>query len=268
MGVSDLMRRTGLAKSTTHRLLAALEAHRLVQQFPPLGKFGLGSRLAELGAKARPHSGLIEAARAPLAELSAATGETAHLAVLIDGEVLSIFAVEGPRTLRTPATVGRKTPIHTSSLGKAILARMSKESVDELFRARRGVRLERFTRRTITSLAQLHNELFRVRVNGYAVDDEEYEEGLRCIGAAVLDGESRPVAAVSIAGPAGRLRDPRSGGLADSVRRAAAKTSAALSRRRPTRSEPARHPSAPHSSTSAGNGAAGKSLPRSKGDKR
>jgi len=229
LGVSELTSRIGLSKSTTHRLLMALEGHRLVQQYPPHGKFGLGLRLVELGARAGDYLGLIQAARGPVAELSAATGETAHLAVLADGEVLSIYAVEGPRTLRTPSTVGRRTPVHPSSLGTALLAHMPRERADELLHARGAPRLERFTPNTIGDMASLRRELDHVRALGYAVDDEEYEQGLSCIGAAVLDGAGRPVAAVGIAGPANRLRNPESGGLAEPVRQAAAKISAALS---------------------------------------
>jgi len=225
VGLSELTSRLGFSKSTVHRLLMALAGHRFVRQNPQNGKFRLGERLFELGARVGGRARLIEAVREPLGELAAATGETAHLGILSQGEVVSVYAVEGPRTLRTPATVGRRTPAHASSLGKSMLAYLPADAVDEIIRAR-GLR--RYTNHTLEDWRGLRAELEQIRRKGWAVDNEEFEEGLCCIGAPVCDGTGRVLAAISIAGPANRIRGQREGELIAQVKQAAARTSAAL----------------------------------------
>ena len=202
LGVSEIAGTLGLSKSTVHRLLIALETQRLVRQVSAGRKYQLGIRLFELGLKAVDEQGLVTSARPRLTSLVTATGETAHLGVLREGEVVSVCAVESPRTLRTPSTVGRRTPAHSSSLGKAILAFAPEEDV-HFVAAARG--LARFTPTTLCDPEALSEELALIRRRGYAIDNEEFEEGLKCIGAPVWDATGAVTAAVSIAGPAKRL---------------------------------------------------------------
>lgn len=224
LALAEIALRLNLHKSTAHRLLAVLEDRRYVERTRS-GKYRLGSKLLELGAWAAARLDLAECARPFLEELVAETGETAHVGILRDGEVLSIANVESPRTLRTPATVGRRTPAHCTSLGKAILAFASEEEVATVIRTRG---LSRYTQKTLTRLAAFQRELKEVRQRGYAVDDEEFEEGLRCVGAPVRDRTGGVVAALSITGPAFRLTPERLPALGKAVIRAAEKLSAVL----------------------------------------
>jgi DNA-binding IclR family transcriptional regulator len=145
---------------------------------------------------------LAERARPHLERLAAAAGETAHLCILDDGEVLYLEKVEPTRTVRVPSSVGQRNPAHCTAVGKALLAHLPEAEVDVVIR-RRG--LKSFTPNTITSPTLLKRELKAVRERGYAVDDEEIDEGLRCIGAPVRDASGRVVASMSIAGPAFRI---------------------------------------------------------------
>lgn len=222
--LAEITLRLNLHKSTAHRLLAVLEGYRYVERTRS-GKYRLGSKLLELGARAAAGLDLAERALPFLRGLVAETGETAHVGILREGEVLSIANVESPRTLRTPATVGRRTPAHCTSLGKAILAFASEEQLAEVVRTRS---LKGYTAKTLTRAEALRQELREVRRRGYAVDDEEFEEGLRCVGAPVRDHSGRVVAAVSITGPAFRITPERLPALGKSVIRAAEKLSAAL----------------------------------------
>jgi DNA-binding IclR family transcriptional regulator len=174
LGVSEITVDLGLSKSTVHRLLSALEQREYVRRVPMTGRYRLGTKLLELGQKAGDAEGLVTIAAAYLTRLVAETGETAHLGVLRDGEVVSLCAVESSKTLRTPATVGRRTPAHSSSLGKCMLAGLS---LDELTLALGHLELKRFTPRTIVTGQALVEELKTVRQLGYAVDDEEFESG-------------------------------------------------------------------------------------------
>jgi DNA-binding IclR family transcriptional regulator len=225
LGPAELSEHLDLHKSTVHRLLMVLERHRLIERSVPSGKYRLGLRLFELGTKAVARLDLRERVRPYLERLVSETGETAHICILDGKEMLSIANVESPRTLRTPSTVGRRTPLHCTAVGKALLAFLPESEADELIRK---CELTAFTRRTLATSRQLKAELQRIRARGYAMDNGEIEEGLRCIGAPVMDYSGRVVAALSIAGPAFRLTDKRIPAVARSVIRAAGELSIEL----------------------------------------
>jgi DNA-binding IclR family transcriptional regulator len=202
-------------------------------------------RLFELGSRAVARVDVRERAEPFLRRLVVETGETAHIALLSGGEMLSVINVESRKKLRTPTTVGGRTPVHCTAVGKAVLAYLPDHEL-ELLLAR--LRFERFTRRTITTRRALRAELDRVRALGYAVDNEEIEEGLRCVGAPIRDSAGRVAAAISVAGPVFRMTDERLPELSRSVveaardlsadlgyseeRRAVAKTGRGLARKR------------------------------------
>jgi IclR family KDG regulon transcriptional repressor len=202
LSLFELAERLSLHKSTIHRLLMVLERHRLVERRAQSGKYGLGLRLFEFGTKAFARLGLGERARPYLERLAADAGETAHLCILDDGEVLYLEKVEPSRTVRVPSSVGQRNPAHCTAVGKALLAHLPQSDLDALVRSRG---LKAYTRNTITSPALLKRELRAIRERGYAIDDEEIEEGLRCVGAPVRDHGGRVVASMSIAGPAFRV---------------------------------------------------------------
>ncbi len=221
----ELSKRLDLHKSTAHRLLMVLERHRLIVKSSQTGKYRLGLKLFELGSKALAQLNLSERARTYLERLVRETGETAHLCILDAGEMLSITNVESSRTIRTPSTVGRRTPVHCTAVGKAVLAFMEENELNELLKDRR---LEACTPNTITTLTGLKAELRIVRKRGYALDNEEIEEELKCIGAPVRNHSGKVLAAISIAGPAYRLPDDKIPVLAKSVVEAAQELSLEL----------------------------------------
>lgn len=214
-----------LHKSTAHRLVMVLEASRFVERNEASGKFHLGSKLMELGLSAVAQLNVYEIAPTHLRALVAETGETAHLAVLREGEVVSLVASESTQSLRTPITVGSRTPAHCTSLGKAMLAFSPAENVDAFLKGRT---LKPYTGKTITTIAKFRNELRLIRERGYAVDNEEREPGLRCIGAPVWNSAGEVIAAISIAGPTIRIAAARVPELAANVVHNAANISHAL----------------------------------------
>jgi|DewCreStandDraft_1066081.scaffolds.fasta_scaffold00555_19 DNA-binding IclR family transcriptional regulator len=204
----------GVNKSTVRRLLKALAYHRLLEEDERTGQYRLGMKLFELGSSVVARLDIRARARPYLERLVLETGETAHLCILDRGEVLYLDKHEPMRTMRIPSEVGRRNPAYCTAVGKALLAYLPEEELEELVR-RQGLRA--YTPRTITTLAELKQELARVRERGYAVDDEEFEEGLKCIGAPVRDYSGRVVASISIAGPAFRLTEEKIPILAQSV---------------------------------------------------
>jgi DNA-binding IclR family transcriptional regulator len=225
MSLTEVSRQLRLNKSTALRLLSVLEQHHYVEKCGAGGNYSLGSRLIELGLGAVSRLDLLQLARPKLDRLVQESGETAHLGVLRDGRVLSLANVESPRTLRTPATVGGRSPAHCTSIGKAILAFRSLAEVKELVNTHG---LKKYTDFTITTLADFLAELDRVRKNGYGMDNEEYELGLRCLGAPVRDHSTKVIAAVSVTGPAFRLTEDRIPDLAALVVEVASELSAGL----------------------------------------
>jgi DNA-binding IclR family transcriptional regulator len=214
MGPAELTGRLSLHKSTIHRLLVVLERHRLIRRNPAHGKYGLGMKLFELGNRAVARLDLRDRAEPILQRLVDETHETAHISILDGLEMLSVANVEGPWTLRTPSTVGRRTPLHCTSVGKVILAFLPDAPLADLLEE---LSLTQYTRHTLTTRSALTRELLRVRELGYALDNEEAEVGLRCVGAPIRNHRGRVTAAISIAGPAFRLTDDRLPSLAARV---------------------------------------------------
>lgn len=218
IGLVEIAAALGLHKSSAHRLLMELERFQYVSKSPATGRYSLGGKLIELGMKAVSRLDLYQASRPYLERLVAETGETAHVGVLREGEIISVVNVQGSQNLRLPSTVGHRSPAHCSSLGKSILAFLPELELDNIIRSQR---MKAYTERTITTPALFRIELGKVREKGYAVDDEEIEEGLKCIGAPVRDHTGKVVAAISIAGPSFRLKDRRLPALARAVMKAA-----------------------------------------------
>lgn len=198
-------RQLGLHKSTVHRLLVVLEHYRLIKKGPE-GGYRLGTRLIELGDSAVTRLNLSDRARPFLRELSKKTGEGAHVTVLSDTDMLSVAHVEGRWTLHSLTRTGHRTEIHCTAAGKAVLAFLPEDACDDLIAK---LTLRRFTQYTITSPAALKSELARVRHLGFATDDEEFEEGLRCVGAPVFDHRQHVIASISMAAPIFRLKKGR-----------------------------------------------------------
>lgn len=191
-----------LHKSTVHRLMMVLEQHRLVVKHPETGRYRLGLRLFELGSKAIDGLDLRGRARPYLNRLQQAFGETVFLCILDEGQVFYMEKVESQQSVRTACTVGSRAPAYCTAVGKAMLAELPDAEVHNIVR-RWG--LKAITKNTITTETALKTELKAIRSRGYAIDDEEKEEGLRCVGSAVRAHSGNLVAAMSISGPAFRM---------------------------------------------------------------
>jgi DNA-binding IclR family transcriptional regulator len=214
-----------LHKSTVHRLLMVLEQHRLVDKSPETGRYRLGLKLFELGSKAIAALDLRERSQPYLTRLQRETQETVNIAILDQGEVLYVAKIEPQKNLRMSARVGHRYPSYSTALGKAILAALPEAEVETIIRRSS---LKARTPKTITTAAALKTELREVRACGYAIDDEENEEGARCVGAAVWDHMGRPVASISVSAPAVRMDEAKMEAAAAAVLRAASDLSREL----------------------------------------
>ena len=215
LSAREIGRKLGLARSTVYRLLTTLATGGYVGQDPESPeKYRLGFKITELASSLLDSIQLRRQALPFLTELRDVAQETVHLVVMDQGQVTYIDKVECSKAVRMHSAIGRRGFAHSTAVGKAMLAFMPDEQVERII-GEHG--LPAHTPNTITEREAFAEELKRVRRQGYAMDNIENEEGIRCVGAPVFDHQGRPVAALSVSGPAFRLSMERALELAGVV---------------------------------------------------
>ena len=196
LGITELAEEFSVDKGNMSRLLQTLANYGFAKKDEDSRKYTLGPQIVRLSRIVLTRMPLRETAKPYLKELVAATGECAHLAIAAQGQALYIDQEESPSSLRVTTWVGTLAPLYCTALGKVLLS-FAHNPLPE--------KLQVYTVRTITDLALLQHHLELVRNQGYAIDDEEYEVGVRCIAVPVYDYRDKCVAAVGISGPTSRL---------------------------------------------------------------
>ena len=224
IGISDLAKRLGVAKSTVHRLAVTLVAQGMLEQNPDTGKYRLGMALFRLGSLVRRRMTLSNEARPLLRELREKVNETVHLAVLDGSDIMYVYNLESTQAIRMRSDVGVRKPAHCTAEGHAILAFQGLAMVEDVIRSGLPAR----TPQTITDGERLKKALEAVRQRGCAIEDEESEPGMRCIAAPIRNDVGEVVAAMGIAGPVSRLTKKALTGLVPHVVETAAAISARL----------------------------------------
>jgi IclR family transcriptional regulator, acetate operon repressor len=205
LGLAELARTVGLNKTTTYRLLTALESQGLIARNPANETYRLGPEVIALGGRALRASDLRSISRAELEALARTTSETATLEILIGAEVLVLDEVSGTHLVGATQYIGARWPAHATSTGKALLA-FSPEAERE---AALPHPLPQVTTQTIAAPEALDQELTQIREQGYATAIEELELGFSAIGAPVYNHDGQVVAAIGINGPSARLTPER-----------------------------------------------------------
>jgi DNA-binding IclR family transcriptional regulator len=202
LSLAEICQRMQLHKSTAHRSLMVLERSMLIERTQD-NRFRLGLKLYELGNRAVEQIDLRSSVRPFSRRLSTQVCETVHLGVLQKTSVVYLDKVEPTRGICMTSKTGSSNPVYCTSMGKAMLAFLPPEAAEEIIRR---IHFVRFTEKTLCSREELVKSLERVRYRGYAIDDEEVEIGVRCVGAPVFDENHMPIAAISISGPSSRIR--------------------------------------------------------------
>ena len=224
VNLKQLATETKLHPSTTHRILAVMVDHRLVDRVEP-GTYRLGIRLVELGNLVKSRISVRQEALPHMQALHDELGETVNLSVRHDDEVIYIERTSGSGAMmRVVQIIGARAPLHATAVGKVFLADEGAAGVAEYAR-RTG--LPRLTDNTLNDPQRLAAEIERIRADGYALDSEEAEKGVSCIGAGVYNDENKLVAGLSVSAPADRLNRA----WAPSVQRTAAAISRAIGHR-------------------------------------
>jgi IclR family acetate operon transcriptional repressor len=203
LGVVELAKLVDLQPGTVHRFLATLVHRDYVAQDKSTGRYYLRYKLLELADTLRQHVAHFESLAAePLKEVRDVSGETATLAVLSDDAAVYIAQEESSKSVRLLTPLGRPVPLHSTAVGKAMLAFQPAQAIERQM-AREP--FERFTPSTIVDSRALSNDLERVRRNGFAVDNGENEDGVVAVAAPIFDHRGLAVAALNVSGPASRM---------------------------------------------------------------
>jgi len=218
LSLTALAEAAGLAPSSTHRILATLQRHGVVEFEDGRQTWHIGAEAFRIGSAFLARRKVVDRARPVLQALVDTTGETANLALPEEASVLFVAQAETHAPIRAFFRPGARSPYHASGAGKAILAALDDGA---LRRRLAALDLERFTNRTLADRPALVRDLAKTRARGFAIDDEERFEGMRCVAAAIRDDVGSPIAAISISGPSVRLTKPRVLSLGPEVARAA-----------------------------------------------
>jgi IclR family transcriptional regulator, acetate operon repressor len=201
-GVTDLATELGFTKSNTHRLLTTLQAQGYVRQIPPHSLYELTTRIWELGSHVIRRMDLIKVARPAMLRLAEQTGETVHLSLLEDTDVVYVDKIESAHHIRAHTSVGSRAPAFTVATGKAMLCHMP-DSYLERFTPH----LRRYTDTTRATLAELREDIATAREQGYAsVPLGEWRDGIAACACAILGRSGELVGAIGMSGPDSRVK--------------------------------------------------------------
>lgn len=198
LGITEIARQLEVDKSSASRLMQTLAGYGYAEQDGETRRYHLGPQIVTLSRRLLTRMPLRDQAKPFLRQLMERTGECAHLAILAQGQAMYIDQVESPATLRATTGVGTLAPLYCTALGKCLLAFGAAPLPTP-------AEMRAFTPRTLTNPETLRLHLEQTRRQGYAVDDEEYEYGVRCVAAPLFDYRGKVVGAIGISGPAGRV---------------------------------------------------------------
>lgn len=225
IGVTELSQRIMMSKSTVYRFLQTMKTLGYVNQEGETDKYTLSLKLFELGGRALEHQDLIQIADVQMHRLGKLTKETLHLGALDENSVVYLHKIDSEYNLRMYSRIGRRCPLYSTALGKVMMAWLPEEEVRSMLA---GVTFERFTEHTLANVDALLAELAQVREQGYAEDNEENENGLRCFGVPIYNRMGRIITGLSLSLPIVRFEERKRAELVSLLHEAAARISAEL----------------------------------------
>lgn len=207
MSIGALSTQTGLHKSTVHRLLSTMCSRGYVQKDADTSIYRAGMHICELSGYITDNMDVIDRARVPMERLVQQTGETVHLVMQDEKDIVYIHKVEGQTGgMRMVSRIGMRRPLYCTGVGKAILATWPEDEVKALWDSSD---IQKLTPHTIVDENQFFREIAQIRKLGYAMDNEENELDVRCIAVAIKDYRGRASYALSISAPLSRMTDER-----------------------------------------------------------
>lgn len=217
--LTELSLSAGMPTASAHRLLATMDKMGFVAFDETNQTWSIGAQAFRVGASFAQRSDLVEAGRKVMRGLTADTGETANLGVVAETDVVFVTQVETQNPIRAFFPIGARGPLHATGVGKAYLAQIGQSAVERLLQ-RTG--LQEFTPKTRVTPQALFEDLEEIQARGWALDDEERFEGMRCVASALRNEHGEAVGGVSVSGPSSRFPDHLIAEIGGRVRRAAA----------------------------------------------
>jgi len=217
--LAELCRLLKCPKTTVHRMLLTLESLGYVQQNPKNLGYMASIKVFHLAGKVVQNLNFIEIARPLMIELSEKSSETINLGTLDGLDIICVDKVESKYHLKLDQPIGSRARAYHTGMGKAVLAYLSEEERARLF-LKHGI--SPGTSKSLKTISAIEKDLQKVREQGYAVDDEEYITGVRCVGAPIFDHNAKVIAGLSIAGPSLRIKEKNIESLAKLVAETAA----------------------------------------------
>lgn len=217
LSLSEVASLSGLPPSTAYRMLTTLEGHAMVEFDKVDQLWSVGAGAFRVGSGFLRRRRLADRARPVMQKLMEQTGETANLGILQDGGVVFISQVETHEAIRAFFRPGSVSPTHASGIGKAILSHLEPQRISAIT----NTELEGYTNATRTTASALAADLSEARRRGYAIDDEERFDGMRCVAAAIFNEFAEPIAGISVSGPTVRVTEERATGFGPMVAEAA-----------------------------------------------
>lgn len=216
LGVTELSLKLDVSKSTVHRLLMSLRVKGYIKQDEENMKYGLGLKLIELSQSVSDNLDIRKLAANHLYNLAEITGETAHLVIRENNEIVYIDKIESSETIRMFSNIGKRAPMHCTGVGKAILAFLPKNKINQVLEENG---MQKFTDKTITEKNTMLKHLKEIRNKGYSIDDEEHELGIKCAAAPIFNYKDEVIGGISVAGPIMRISDEKLKFIASEVLR-------------------------------------------------
>lgn len=195
LGITEISEKVELHKSTVHRLLNTLIYKGYIKQDKGTNKYGLTLKLFELGNKKVEKMDLISIARPYLKELVEKIDEVVHLVIREGIEVMYVCKVEPQKSMKMYTRIGMRKPMYCTAMGKAMMSQMTEEEVEEIWNASD---IQKLTDNTIVDFNKLKESLKDIRKKGYAIDEQEVETGIRCVGTVIRDYKGEVCGAISL----------------------------------------------------------------------
>lgn len=222
LGVTEIGNRLALHKSTVHRIVSAMAERGYIEKVPNTSVYRMGLKLVELSSVYLNSVELKTEARPYLRELSSKYNLAAHIAILDGCDAVYIDKVDSVGDIRLYSQIGRRIPVHSSGLGKCLISGLSDREIDESLA---GYVFTRYTSHTITNIEDFKKCIEETRRLGFALDDEEHDELIRCVAAPIFDYRDNIIAAISVAGPSNIISKENDTAISQFVKEIAKKIS-------------------------------------------
>ncbi|MFC2007773.1 IclR family transcriptional regulator [Chloroflexota bacterium] len=225
IGITELANLSGVNISTAHRITSLLVKKKYLSHRQKRGKYSIGFKFLEFSGTVKRRVKVRDVALPFMKEINAMVGESVNLAILDSDEAVYIEQVESSKSLRIFTEVGNRAPLYCTGVGKIFLAYMADEEKNRILHDKG---LYPLTENTTTDIDTMNNVLIKIKHDGYALDDGEMEQGVRCVASPVRDWNGNVVAAVSVSGPSARLSNERLGELIPLVKNSGLEISRAM----------------------------------------